>query len=183
MQQTLLKPQETESPEARRSSEAPCSAFSAKTSEWATPQDFFDKLNAEFNFTLDAASTHENTKCEKHYTVEDDGLSKSWAGETVWLNPPYTGGARCAKAIREWVAKAYAESQKGAVVVCLVPARTDSLWWHEYALKGEIRFVRGRLKCLASGDQAIRKVTPSVAEGRHSPNNCAPFASAVVIFR
>jgi site-specific DNA-methyltransferase (adenine-specific) len=162
---------------------APCSAFSASTSEWATPQDFFDKLNAEFRFTLDAASTHENAKCVKHYTVEDDGLKQSWTGETVWLNPPYTSGPRCAKVIRAWVEKAYMESQYGATVVCLVPARTDSVWWHEYAIKGEIRFVRGRLKFQTTGGKSIRPVTPSVADGRHAPNNCAPFASAVVIFR
>lgn len=164
-------------------SPAPCSAFSASTSEWATPQDFFDKLNAEFGFTLDAASTHENAKCAKHYTTEDDGLKQSWTGETVWLNPPYTSGPRCAKVIRAWVEKAYMESQRGALVVCLVPARTDSVWWHEYAIKGEIRFVRGRLKFQAAGSKSIRPVTPSVADGRHAPNNCAPFASAVVIFR
>lgn len=160
-----------------------CSAFSAATSEWATPQAFFDQYNAEFKFTLDAASTHENAKCVKHYTAAEDGLSKSWTGETVWLNPPYTSGPRCSKVIRAWVEKAYMESQRGATVVCLVPARTDSVWWHDYAIKGEIRFVRGRLKFQAFGDKAIRKVTPSVADGRHAPNNCAPFASAVVIFR
>lgn len=161
----------------------PPSCHSAKTSEWATPQDFYDRLNSEFGFTLDAASTHENAKCEKHYTAEDDGLTKSWSGEIVWLNPPYTSGPRCAKVIRAWVEKAYMESQRGALVVCLVPARTDSVWWHEYAIKGEIRFVRGRLKFQANGNKPIRPVTPSVADGRHAPNNCAPFASAVVIFR
>lgn len=164
---------------------SPPSCFSGKTSEWATPQDFFDKLNSEFRFTLDAASTHENAKCVRHYTAEDDGLLQSWEGETVWLNPPYTSGPRCAKVIREWVNKAYNESRRpnGATVVCLVPARTDSAWWHDYALKGEIRFVRGRLKFQGAPGRNIRPVTQSVAEGRHAPNNCAPFASAVVIFR
>lgn len=170
--------------EATKQAEQP-SCFSANTSEWSTTQDFFDKLNDEFKFTLDAASTHENAKCVRHYTIEDDGIRRSWAGETVWLNPPYTSGPRCANVIREWVKKAYDESRgpNGATVVCLVPARTDSAWWHDYAMKGEVRFVRGRLKFKSESGLNIRPITPSVADGRHAPNNCAPFASAVVVFR
>ena len=131
--------------------------FSSKSNEWPTPQDFYDKLNAEFNFTLDPCCTKESAKCAKFYTEEDDGLSKSWQGETVFMNPPY------GRAIKDWMKKACEEGQN-TTVVCLVPARTDTAWWHEYAIKGEIRFIRGRLKF-----------------GGHK--NSAPFPSAVVIFR
>lgn len=133
--------------------------FSSETPEWYTPQDFFDKLNAEFNFTLDPCCTHENAKCERHFTQEDDGLSQSWHGESVFMNPPY------GRMIKDWMRKAYEScNRSGAQVVCLVPARTDTAWWHDYAMKGEIRFIRGRLKFGGAVDSA-------------------PFPSAVVIFR
>lgn len=133
--------------------------FSSATPEWYTPQDFFERLNAEFNFTLDPCSTHENAKCEKHYTEADDGLKQSWHGETVFMNPPY------GRPIKDWMRKAYESSNRnGATVVCLVPARTDTAWWHDYAMHGEIRFLRGRLKFGGAMDNA-------------------PFPSAVVIFR
>ena len=133
--------------------------FSSETVEWYTPFDFFNKLNAEFNFTLDPCCTHENAKCEKHFTKDDDGLAQSWHGETVFMNPPY------GREIIEWMKKAYDScNQSGATVVCLVPARTDTKWWHEYAMKGEVRFIRGRLK---------------FGGAQHS----APFPCAVVIFR
>jgi len=133
--------------------------FSSATPEWYTPQDFFDRLNEEFSFTLDPCSTDENAKCEKHFTELDDGLSQSWHGESVFMNPPY------GKTISAWMAKAYEScNRNGATVVCLVPARTDTRWWHEYAMKGEVRFIRGRLKF-----------------GGAETN--APFPSAVVIFR
>ncbi len=133
--------------------------FSSDRDDWATPQAFFDKLNDEFNFTLDPCCTHESAKCEKHYTVEDDGLSKSWSGETVFMNPPY------GREIGRWMEKAHMEASAGALVVCLVPSRTDTEWWHEHAMcADEVRFVRGRLKF---GDGA----------------NSAPFPSAVVVFK
>lgn len=133
--------------------------FSSATPEWYTPQEFFDRLNAEFAFTLDPCSTHENAKCVRHFTMSDNGLSQSWAGESVFMNPPY------GREIGEWMRKAYDScNQSGATVVCLVPARTDTNWWHEYAMKGEIRFIKGRLKF-----------------GGAQTN--APFPSAVVIFR
>jgi phage N-6-adenine-methyltransferase len=130
--------------------------FSSETDEWATPQDFFNKLNEEFSFDLDVCALPENTKCQQYFSPEDDGLSQIWRG-TCWMNPPYGRG------IYDWVRKAYTSSRLGATVVCLVPARTDTSWWHQYCTKGEIRFVRGRLKF---GDQS----------------NSAPFPSAVVIF-
>jgi site-specific DNA-methyltransferase (adenine-specific) len=114
--------------------------MSSETVEWATPQAFFDELNEEFHFTLDPCSTHRNKKCEKHYTKEDDGLSKDWSGEIVFCNPPY------GREIVDWVKKCHLESMKGTTVVMLIPARTDTSYFHDYIYrKHEIRFVRGRL--------------------------------------
>lgn len=117
--------------------------FSSTTDLWATPRDFFDKLNAEFNFTLDPCATAENAKCEKFYTVVENGLKQNWEGETVFCNPPY------GKAIKEWVKKCYTESQKpNTIVVALIPARTDTQYFHDfiYHKAKEIRFIKGRLK-------------------------------------
>ena len=131
--------------------------FSSQTDEWATPQWLFDELNKEFGFTLDVCALPDNAKCEKYYTPDVDGIKQSWENNTCWMNPPY------GREISKWVQKAYEES-KQSTVVCLLPARTDTRWWHEYCMKGEIRFLRGRLKF----GQA---------------KNSAPFPSAVVIFR
>ena len=131
--------------------------FTSKTDEWATPQAFFDTQNAIYGFTLDVCSTHDNAKCERHFTKDDDGLSKSWAGERCWMNPPY------GRDIGKWMRKAKEEGDLGAIVVCLVPARTDTKWWHDYAMHGRIEFIRGRLKF-----------------GGHASS--APFPSAVVVF-
>lgn len=133
--------------------------FSSERDDWETPQKFFDDLNNEFGFTLDPCCTHQNAKCDTHYTVDDDGLAQSWERERVFMNPPY------GREIGKWMRKAYEECvRNGALVVCLVPARTDTAWWHDWAMRGEIRFIRGRLKF-----------------GGHK--NSAPFPSAVVIFR
>lgn len=133
--------------------------FSSETNEWPTPQAFFDRLHAEFNFTLDPCSDGVNNKCAKYFTVEDDGLAQSWAPYTTFMNPPY------GRAIGDWIKKAYEESQKGVTVVALIPARTDTKYWHDYVMKAaEIRFVKGRLK---------------FGDGKNS----APFPSAVVVFR
>lgn len=131
--------------------------YSSETDLWSTPQDFYDRLNAEFGFELDVCATPENAKCERYFTEREDGLLQCWTG-VVWMNPPY--GRR----ISEWVKKAYESAQEGSTVVCLVPARTDTAWWHDYCMKGEIRFIRGRLKF-----------------GGAKWN--APFPCAVVIFR
>jgi len=130
--------------------------MSSLSNEWTTPQKLFDELNQEFGFTLDPCSTHENAKCERHFTRDDDGLTKDWQG-TVFVNPPY------GREIGKWIKKAYEESQKGATVVCLIPSRTDTAYWHDYVMKGQIRFIRGRLK-FGGG------------------NNPAPFPSAIVVF-
>ena len=134
--------------------------FSNKTDEWSTPRDFFDELNKEFNFTLDPCATPENAKCEKYYTKEDDGLKQDWSGETVFCNPPY------GRAIKDWVKKCYEESKKpNTTVVMLIPARTDTSYFHDYIYHKakEIRFIRGRLKF-------------------GNAKNSAPFPSMVVIF-
>lgn len=133
--------------------------FSSKTDQWSTPQDFYDKLNNEFHFTLDPCSDEYNHKCEKYYTEKDDGLKQDWSGETVFVNPPY------GRAIKDWVHKSFDESQKdNTKVVMLIPARTDTKYFHKYIYhKAEIRFIEGRLKF---GDS----------------KNAAPFSSMVVVF-
>lgn len=130
--------------------------FSSKTDLWATPQDFFEKYNNKFLFTLDVCANKDNAKCVSYYTKEDDGLSQPWTG-VCWMNPPY------GREIGKWMKKAHESSLLGATVVCLVPARTDTAWWHDYAMRGEIEFIRGRLKFGGS-------------------LNSAPFPSAVVVF-
>lgn len=131
--------------------------YSSATPEWSTPQDFFDRQNAIHGFTLDVCATAENAKCHHYFSEEIDGLSKKWTG-VCWMNPPYGRG------IKAWVKKAYEASLQGTTVVCLVPARTCTAWWHDYCMKGEIEFIRGRLKFGGSKWNA-------------------PFPSALVIFR
>jgi phage N-6-adenine-methyltransferase len=131
--------------------------FSSLTDQWATPQGVFDLLNAEFGFGLDVCALPENAKCRRYFTPKLDGLKQVWKG-TCWMNPPY------GREIVDWMKKAYESSLQGATVVCLVPARTDTAWWHDYAAKGEIRFVRGRLRF-------------------GSASSSAPFPSAIVVFR
>ena len=111
--------------------------FTSNTAEWATPQDFFDKLDAEFHFTLDPCCTHENAKCKKHYTIAENGLLQDWTGERVFCNPPY------GRKIGEWVKKAH---DSKCLTVMLLPARTDTKWFHEWVYhKAELVFIRGRL--------------------------------------
>ena len=117
--------------------------FSSKKEDWETPQGFFDELNTEFHFTLDAAASPDNAKCPVYFAEEQDGLAQSWKGHTVWCNPPY-GRYTTGK----WVKKAYEEYKRaGCTIVMLLPARTDTIWFHDYVLgKAEIRFIKGRLK-------------------------------------
>ena len=135
--------------------------FSSKSDEWTTPQPFFDKLNAEFGFTLDAAATPETAKCAAYFTAENSALDKSWkTGGAVFCNPPYSRGLQA-----KFVRKARAESLLGTTVVLLIPARPDTVVWQDVILPhAEVRFVRGRIKF-----------------GGHK--NAAPFPSAVVIFK
>lgn len=134
--------------------------YSSHTDQWATPQIFFDKLNEEFKFSLDPCATKENAKCDNYFTQEINGLLQSWEGHNVFCNPPY------GKQLSQWVKKAYEESKKpNTLVVMLIPARTDTRYFHEYIYHKakEIRFIKGRLKF----GQA---------------KNSAPFPSMVVIF-
>ena len=134
--------------------------FSSATDMWATPQSFFDELNNEFHFTLDPCATKANAKCNKFYTIDEDGLQQNWKGEVVFCNPPY------GKMISSWVRKCSQESKKpNTTVVALLPARTDTRYFHDYIYGKvkEIRFIKGRLKF---GDS----------------KNSAPFPSMVVIF-
>ena len=132
--------------------------FSSATCEWATPDWLFRALDREFGFTLDPCATAQNAKCGKFFTKAEDGLKQCWDIERVFMNPPY------GSVIGAWMQKAFESAQDGATVVCLVPARTDTHWWHEFAMRGEVRLIKGRLKF---GDA----------------KSCAPFPSAVVIFR
>lgn len=131
--------------------------FSSATDNWATPKDFYDRLDNIFSFTLDPCASHDNHKTDKYFTIDDDGLSQSWDGERVFMNPPY------GRDIGKWVKKA--SEQVGGLVVCLIPARTDTRWWHDYVVGrgAHICYIKGRLKF---GGQ----------------KNSAPFPSAVVIF-
>lgn len=130
--------------------------FTSASDEWSTPQDFFDRLDDEFNFTLDVCANAENHKCERYFTHAEDGLKMNWGGEVIWCNPPY------GREIGKWVAKCAAH--KGTAVM-LLPARTDTRWFHDYIYgKAEIRFIKGRLKFGNS-------------------KNSAPFPSMVVIFK
>lgn len=131
---------------------------SSASDEWPTPQPLFDALDRVFGFTLDVCATPANAKCQRFYTREQDGLAQPWNG-TVWCNPPYgrniTG---------KWMRKAWEASQEGATVVCLVPARTDTRWWHDWISRAvDVLLWRGRLKF---GDA----------------ESGAPFASALVTF-
>lgn len=114
--------------------------FSSQTDVWATPQWLFDELDKEFGFTIDVCALPENAKCRRYYTPDDDGLQQDWSGETVWLNPPY------GRDIKRWMKKASDAAKRGATVVCLIPSRTDTKWWHSYCMDGEIRLFKGRLK-------------------------------------
>lgn len=135
--------------------------FSSQTDEWATPQAFFDKLNEEFHFTLDPCADEFNHKCKNYFTKEDNGLLQDWGGETVFCNPPY------GREIGKWVQKCFTEvyCKNCVCAVMLVPARTDTQWFHKYINhKAEVRFIKGRLKF---GDS----------------QNSAPFPSMVVIYK
>ena len=137
--------------------------FTSDKDYWETPASLFEELDEEFHFTLDPCSTDANAKCGKHYTAEDDGLSKSWGGERVFCNPPY--GHEIAK----WVRKAHdSVKEDGTIVVMLLPARTDTRWFHDYiANRSEVRLLRGRIKFEIGG----------------VPMQSAPFPSMVVVFR
>lgn len=133
--------------------------FSTGKNDWATPQELFDELDAEFHFTLDPCATPETAKCAKFYTEKDNGLVQDWTGETVFCNPPYSDQQQT-----EWVRKCYEHGLRGGVAVMLIPARTDTKRFHEYIYgKAEVRFIKGRLKFGGC-------------------ENSAPFPSMIVVF-
>lgn len=141
--------------------------FSSKSNEWQTPIELFNSLNNEFKFQLDAAATKENALCDNFFTIEDDALIQDWSFyKSVWCNPPY------GKFIGKFIEKGYNESLKGCIVVFLIPARTDTKYWHEFCSKGEVRFIKGRLKFF----------NKLLFEEKINKNNSAPFPCAIVIF-
>lgn len=131
--------------------------FSSATDQWSTPDDTYAALHAEFGFELDVCATDENAKCARYFTRATNGLAQQWTG-VCWMNPPY------GRTIGAWVQKAFESAQAGATVVCLVPARVDTAWWHDYCAHGEVRLLRGRLRF-------------------GNAKSSAPFPSAVVVFR
>lgn len=156
--------------------------FSSKTDNHATPQALFDTLHAEFGFTLDVCASAANAKCAAYITAEQDAMLMRWHG-VCWMNPPYGNAEHVCKpgckknacvkrgyhnlkykaGIEDFMRKAVETAQAGSTVVCLVPARTDTHWWWNYARLGQIRFIKGRLKF------------GHAAAG-------APFPSAIVVF-
>ena len=133
------------------------SLYSSKKLDWETPKFLFDKLNLEFNFSLDVCANTTNAKCKKFFTPETSGLTQEWSG-VAWMNPPY------GREISKWIKKCYEESQKGCICVALVPVRSDTRWWHDYVMKSaEIRLLSKRLSFQGS-------------------NNKAPFPVAIVVF-
>lgn len=137
--------------------------FSSATDNWSTPQWIFDEYNTAYNFALDVCADEQNKKCDMYWSKEQDGLAddSDWLRMgNAWMNPPY------GREIGKWVEKAYRESIRfpGRAVVCLLPARTDTKWFHDYCMAGDIRFLKGRLKF---GDS----------------KNSAPFPSMIVIFK
>lgn len=133
--------------------------YKSGNDEWETPQEVFDRLNAEFDFDLDPCATSQNHKCSEYYTIDQNGLLKNWGGRKVFCNPPYSE-------IKKWVQKSYFESLRpGTIVVMLIPARTDTTYFHDYIWnRSEVRFIKGRIK---------------FGDAKHN----APFPSMVVIFR
>ena len=133
--------------------------YSSNSDEWNTPQDLFDKLNETYHFDLDVCATEQNAKCHRFFDKAQDGLRQSWGRYTVWCNPPYSQ-------IADWVRKAAHEQRNGTTTVMLIPARTDTKWFHEYVYEKcgvSIQFVKGRLKFSGA-------------------KNCAPFPSMIVVF-
>ena len=132
--------------------------YSSLKDDWGTPQELFDALNRKFAFELDVAANAENHKCERYYTIETDGLNQPWSARN-WMNPPY------GREIGKWCCKADAEAQKGNLTVALLPARTDTGWFHQYCAKWHRVFLRGRLHFTGGGGE-----------------NSAPFPSMIVYF-
>ena len=134
--------------------------FMTTRTEIGTPQSLYKMLDSEFHFSLDVCASHENAKCQRYFTKEQDCLILKWSHETCFMNPPY------GRQIARFIKKAYTESlTDNTTVVCLLPSRTDTVWWHEYVMRAdEVRFIKGRLTF-------------------ENEIDCAPFPSAIVVFR
>ena len=132
--------------------------FSSKSMEWSTPQNLFDELNREFGFIIDVCASPKNQKCPVAFY--SGALEIPWIGP-AWMNPPY------GREIAKWLSKADMEAKRGVTVVCLIPARTDTSWWHEIVMKYEIRFLRGRLSFT----------------NENGKRGCAPFPSAIIVMK
>ena len=128
--------------------------------DWATPPKLFRELDSEFGFTLDVCANSGNAKCEQYILAKKDALTIPWGENVCFMNPPFGRG----KSLEKWIRKAYEESLRGATVVCLVPSSPCTYWWHDYAMKGEIRFIRGRVRFVGAAYNA-------------------PFPCSIVIFR
>jgi len=142
--------------------------FSNKNNSWCTPRDKFDEWNKEFRFTLDPCCMPKSALCEKYFTPVEDGLKQSWKEERVFVNPPY-------REISKWVKKCYDERNNAELIVMLIPARTDTKYFHNWILDvAEIKFLKGRLKFVDldfKGKEEDRKLSP------------APFPSMLVIYK
>jgi phage N-6-adenine-methyltransferase len=140
-------------------------ALSEKSIEWEAPPEIFEPLHKEFGFTLDVCANIQNTKCERYFDLETDGLSKEWKG-VCWMNPPY------GRTVKHWIKKALDEADRGnATTVCLIPAKTNTNWWWDYILACkfcEVRWVRGRVKFIKDGVQTKQAL---------------PWSLAIIIFR
>lgn len=146
--------------------------YKSEYQAWGTPQELFDELDNEFDFTIDVCADHENAKCFFYFSKEKDCLTREWCingfNQNCFMNPPY------GREIKKFIEKAYLESSKGNLVVCLVPARTDTAWWsifwdrekHRPKQNVEVRFLGGRVKFKKDGSI-----------------NSAPFPSAIVIMK
>jgi len=133
------------------------SKFDSARQDWETPLELFSPLDEEFGFTLDVCANPLNAKVSRYFTKDQDGLKQSWAPDICWMNPPF-------RVQGKWVKKAYDEAQNGATVVCLLPARTNTNWFQDYCMKGEVRFIRGR---------------PKFGDAKHG----LPQPLAIVVFR
>lgn len=137
--------------------------MSSDSMEWGTPSDLFNEWNKIYNFGLDACASEQNAKCKTFFSLSDDGLSQSWQGfGPVWCNPPY------GRTIGKWVEKCFMESSD-QIVVALLPARTDTKWFHRFIYHGKayrMHFLNGRVKFIR-------------ADGKTGP---APFPSMIVVW-
>jgi len=141
--------------------EAKGAGLSSRANDWVTPQPLFDEWDRLFHFTLDVAASHQNYRVKKYFTIEEDALRQAWNNDVCWMNPPYGRG------LKKWIQKAHRESLRGAIIVGLIPARTDTSYWHKWIFPcADICFLRGRVKFLREGDIIDN----------------APFPSAMVVW-